>query len=269
VLAHRVAGPTAALVAAGLAAIAPSLWDQQLPVVLAALGVTGAVTLADPPRLDLRRAVAAGAVSGLAVLARPDALVAVAVIVGWLVWCGRRASGAGVADGPATAAASVAGHRRWLPVAVLVVVALVVVLPWWSEVWRAAGPLRPIGSIGAFVAEPGAQTRMPTLLVLASGGLLAVAAAAATLRRLDWWRPRAMRWLPLLVLPAAGLGLAAAAGPARDALSWAAPMAAVLVGVGVADLVPTRWVPSTTDPDRVDAPASVAAPADEEWAPSR
>ncbi len=239
-LARRVGGPAAAVLAAGIAAVAPALWDQQLPEVLAGAALLGAVLLADPHRLDGRRAVAAGLALAAAGLARPEALVAVPVVVAWVVLVG---------TGRATPPEGTT-HRTTPSglVAVLVVVPALAFVPWVRIVASSARLPLPLGSLSALIAEPGAAGRLPTLLGAAAGAVLAVLALVAVGHDLDGWRGRGQRWLPLLVLPAIALAIGLVSGGQAGLLGWGAPLATVVVGVGFADLVPQRSRPLLEEP---------------------
>ncbi|MEZ5142817.1 MAG: glycosyltransferase family 39 protein [Acidimicrobiales bacterium] len=222
-VAHRFGGRRAALLAAAVAAVAPSLWDQQLAVLAAGLAVTVAVLLADPERLDLRRAVGAGVLAGLAGLARPEALLAVPVLAGWIALGPRR-------------------RDTWRGVAAVVAVAAAVVLPWFGPAGPGTITDRTVGAIGALLVEPGASSRLPWLLGAGAGGLLVVATAVAMVRDADAWHADWRRRLPLLALPVVAAVLSVLSAGAREPLTWAAGLAAAVVGVGFADLVPASWV---------------------------
>jgi hypothetical protein len=93
----RLGGSKAAVTCAAVAALLPSMWGQQLPEALAALAVTGAVALAWPDRLDVRSGALAGLCLGAAALARPECVVAGAVVVAWMVVARADARAAAVA----------------------------------------------------------------------------------------------------------------------------------------------------------------------------
>ncbi|MFN8038167.1 MAG: glycosyltransferase family 39 protein [Acidimicrobiales bacterium] len=241
-LARRIAGPSAALVAGTVAAVAPALWDQQLPMVLAGAALVGAVLLADPERLDGRRAVAGGLALAAAGLARPEALVAVPVVAAWVLLVDRHRDEPPLDD---RREPEVGRGSRGALVAVLVAVPAVAFVPWVRVVASAVGLPLPLGSLGALVAEPGAAGRLPSLLGAAAGLVLVVLTLLAVGRDLDGWLDRGRRWLPVLVLPAAALAVGAISGGRAGLLGWGAPLATVVVGVGFADLVPRRPVVRT------------------------
>jgi hypothetical protein len=81
----RLGGRRVGVLCGVLAAVLPSVWGQQLPEALAALGVAGGIAWAWPERVSMRRAVLAGLALGAAALARPEALLAIPVVAAWLV----------------------------------------------------------------------------------------------------------------------------------------------------------------------------------------
>lgn len=81
---RRLAGDRGALAAGLVAACLPALFGQRLPEALATLLVTLAVLMAWPALLTTRRSLLAGGLLGLAVLAEPTTLLAVAVLVVWV-----------------------------------------------------------------------------------------------------------------------------------------------------------------------------------------
>lgn len=134
-LALRLGGPVAGVIAGGLAALLPSFWGQQLPESLAMLGVLLCLTLARPAAWTASRAGWAGVSAGLAALARPETLLLLLVVAGWVLL------------DPAT-------RRGWL--AVFVVGFAVVYAPWQLHVVRTFGVAKPSLNLGATVA--GANT---------------------------------------------------------------------------------------------------------------
>jgi 4-amino-4-deoxy-L-arabinose transferase-like glycosyltransferase len=123
-LARRLAGPRAGIIAGGLAALHPMLWINDgmllseslyVPILVAAL--FGAYRFWDRP--GLRRAVVLGALCGLAALVRAEALILLAVVPAVLVWALDRAS-------PRPASRTALARLA----AVAVAAGLVVVAPW-------------------------------------------------------------------------------------------------------------------------------------------
>ena len=144
-LGFRLGGRRVGLACAVLAAVLPSIWGQQLPESLAALGVVGGVAWAWPDRLDARRGALAGCALGLAALARPEAVLAVPVVIAWVVV---RAGTWRLRAGTVTATA------------VLVLVALTTVLPWSIWVRDEFGTRLPSTNLGRTLAgatAPGSQ----------------------------------------------------------------------------------------------------------------
>lgn len=228
VYAHRIRGRSAALLAALLAALAPSMWAPQLPTLLAALFVACGVALADPmhsPPFDLpagtrprvtvlsgRRGLLAGACLGLAFLARPDAGIAVPVVIAWLVL------------------ATPKGERPRGPIAALVVGFVAVAAPWLNAVWSQVGLPWPTESLATTLNDPTAATRLPALAMFGAGviGVALTGVAASAL----WSRRIAL--LPCFAIPAAAVLLGLTGLPNRDLLSWSAPLAVVLVATWLA-----------------------------------
>lgn len=128
-LARRMTTTTGALLAGLLAAGLPSLWGQQLPEALAALGVAAGIALAWPAALDQRRAAAAGACLGSAVLARPETIVVLPVVLlwGWFV----------------------RGRPGRVQLGVLALVAASVLAPWELRMHRQFDTWLPSTSLGA------------------------------------------------------------------------------------------------------------------------
>ncbi|MCX7622046.1 MAG: hypothetical protein N2037_14535, partial [Acidimicrobiales bacterium] len=157
--AYRWAGRRGALVAAIVAAFMPAIWDQQLSGLAASGCVLAALLLTDPNgevNRPLGRAAAAGLVCGLAGLARPDALVAVPVVVGW--WL----------SGPSARTVSRA--------AILIAIAGLTMSPWLNFVWSEFGFGLPTASLHSTLRDPAAITRLPGMLSSALLGLIALVA---------------------------------------------------------------------------------------------
>ena len=124
-------GARAGLIAAGFAAFYPELvwfsfhfWVENLFLVALWWGFERALAADASGRT--RDAAAAGALFGLAILARETALYFVPILGLWLAW---RRGGAGAARA-----------------AVLVVVAMVIVSPWTWRNWRVFGALVPVST---------------------------------------------------------------------------------------------------------------------------
>ena len=142
VLAGRVGGRRTAVVAGLLAAVLPSVWGQQLPEALAALGVAGALSWAWPDRLSPGRAVLAGLAMAAATLARPEAALLVPVVLLWLF---------------AARPTERRGHWRGEALAAVVLAAFVVgYAPWATWVASEHGTFLPSTNLGATLA--GANT---------------------------------------------------------------------------------------------------------------
>jgi len=132
-LAHRLAGPVAAILAAVLWAFSPVAIGNALNGLETSLAVMLQLALAlvwwrARERDDTRLFVAAGALAGLALLARVDAAFLV-VALGLLELA----------------------ERRWRRLALAAGVAFVVVLPWWA--WCTAQFGSPVPESGAAVQE--------------------------------------------------------------------------------------------------------------------
>jgi hypothetical protein len=130
-LGARIGGLRAAIGAGIIAALLPSLWGLQLPEALAALGVTAGVFFAWPDRATASAAALAGACLGLAVLARPEAVLAIPVVVAWMVL-----------------------RTRWNapPVIACALVAMLVVGPWLAWTQTRFGTILPSTSLGTTIA---------------------------------------------------------------------------------------------------------------------
>lgn len=135
-LALRLGGPVAGVIAGFLAAVMPSFWGQQLPESAATLAVLVVILLARPGAWNGARATGAGVSAGMAALARPETLVVLLVVAAWVIL-------------------DRSARRGWL-VTFLAGFALVYA-PWQMHVARTFGVLRPSLNLGATVA--GANTR--------------------------------------------------------------------------------------------------------------
>jgi hypothetical protein len=204
-VAHRRWGRAAGITAAGFAAILPALWREQLPVQLAALAVLAGVALAEPTEITTRRAALAGGVLGLAVLARPDAVVAVVVVA---IWISRQAEG------------------RRAPVAALGASTAVVLLPWVNFVWTESASPWLASSLPATLNDPLSVGRSASVITIAVSVVFVAAwiVAASTL-----WHQRGAL-IPFLALPIVTVALALSEPLARDPLTWSAPLVAVVLG---------------------------------------
>lgn len=127
-LAHRAAGPRAAIAAGALAAIYPPLvwtpafvWSETLFSVLA-LACAGVLTL-DSGRAGA--SIGAGALAGLAVLTRPAMLFFLPLAIVWLSW-----------------------RRRWLPAVWLTLACALVMAPWTLRNAREYGRFVLVASEG-------------------------------------------------------------------------------------------------------------------------
>lgn len=239
-LAERWWGRRASLCAAGFAAVLPAMWDQQLPVTLAQLFLVIGVAVADPVRANPRRAALAGFTVGLAVLARPDALIAAAVVLAWI---------------------AVVARRRASLVFCFLFVFVVTVAPWCNFVWSQFGLPWPMATLAATLNDPTATSRLPGIVGFAVGIVVLLGVVVA--RRRERGTTAAV-WFPLLLLPVACLLLSFTDFPARDPLSWSAPMAALALGYGLAAFLGERFPLSDVahpvlalDEDVVDAAAVI------------
>jgi hypothetical protein len=212
------------LAAGAVAALLPSLWLLDLPAALAGVGAVVAVLLADPRRISTGRAVAAGVVAGLVVLARPDAAVVGPVLLVWLLAPLARRRRPSRRD--VRAAWALAGG--WLATLAC----------WATVVHGQTGGWNPFVGAGPDVDVARGVGGLGVAVVLLLD-LAAVAAAAATVRTLG---ARALGLLPLVVLPVwAAVVELLAGGEAAQVLSWGAPFVAVLAGWQVgAWCTPTR-----------------------------
>lgn len=127
-LAHRAAGPRAAIAAGALAAVYPPLvwtpafvWSETLFSVLA-LACVGLLTL-DSGRAGA--SIGAGALAGLAVLTRPAMLFFLPLAIVWLSW-----------------------RRRWIPALWLTLVCALVMAPWTLRNAREYGRFVLVASEG-------------------------------------------------------------------------------------------------------------------------
>jgi len=242
-LAYRWRGRRAAVASATLAAVLPACWDAPLGVSLAALFVLVAVNLAWWPdsggtaELDDRgRGFGLGVCVGLAVLARPDAVVLVpALLAGW--WYTNRR--AGVRVGPSTSALC------WMAVAGVAVVA-----PWVNYVWSNFHVVLVDGGVRSFVADPGSSHRLPGPLVMVIDLAVILAVVFVGSRRFDQSVAFASRrtWptLVMVMLIGASVMMAVARPFDRGLLSWAAPLVAVLLGLQLtAPSPPQRGTPDS------------------------
>lgn len=216
VAARRIAGarlaPVAGLAAAAATIVLPSWWGASLPAALVVVGVLGGWVLADPERVDGRRAVGAGLALALAALARPEALVAIPAVVVALVIARRR-----------PAAWIVAGT------------ALLAYSPWYLWVVRNFDTLRPTTGFGRDVE--GTVTELPWGALGTAVDLALLAAALALVvvprpgTRAALGRVRAAP-APLLLAAGVAFTLVAAGDPAARAI--ALPAAIVTIAVIVA-----------------------------------
>jgi hypothetical protein len=228
-LAGRQVGRSGARWTFAVAAVFPPLWDQPLPMVLGGLCVVGAVGLADPDRLDGRRAALAGVAAAMASLAAPDAVVALPVLAFWVL---RR--------GDVT---------RRKAVAALTASWALVLIPWWAHVGRAGPVPGPAPGWSAFVGEGLTTPSLPLLASVVSGALVAGLWTRCMVGVRDEWVALA----PYVLLPIWSVAMAMAAGGDRDVFGWAAPLVVVVLGVAL-----SGWW------DRVPHRRSVATPKDRE-----
>ena len=207
-LAGRIRGMAAGAVALVIAAVLPSMWDTSLSVVLAGLGLVAAVTLLDGRHVTARRALWAGIVLGLAVLARTEVLLVLPLVLGW------------------TWQRGTSSHR----VAVAGIASLLTVAPWWVFIHGRTGSLLPAPTAAAFLNDPVGvgSARSASGWI---GGLMAIGVAVVLARGTRLWR----EWWVLWAVPGVALLLALTDLPDRDPLSWSAPMLISLIGAGVAE----------------------------------
>lgn len=198
--AGRLGGRRSATAAAAALALLPASWSSPLSMLLAGLFALLAITLADPSKLQPARGALCGLCVGLAVLARPDAVLVALVIGAW--WLRRR---------PTTVAVLVAAGSMVTTVA-----------PWCLFVWAwSPGPWLG-GSWSAMVGEPSALAPIASWAV---GGLAAVIVWRA------WRRGVPLAGLEPLLAVAAVACIGAAFGEfGRDPFGWAAPAVAVALG---------------------------------------
>lgn len=199
-------GRTGAIATALVAALLPSMWSQPLPLVLAGLAAAGAVAVADPERVDGRRASVAGVLAGLAMLAAPDAVVVLPCLVAWHVLSAPRS-------------------QRHLALA-MAGAGVLTMGPWLAYVGGTAGVPVPAGTWSGFVLEGLATPSLPLVASFAVGAAALVLAARELRAARDAWR----QLLPFVVLPAWNVVMAVAAGGDRDLLGWSAPLVAVVLG---------------------------------------
>jgi len=207
-LAGRIRGATAGAVALVIAAMLPSMWDTSLSVVLAGACLVVAVALLDGRRMTASRALWAGIVLGLAVLARTDVLLVVPLLLGWSRYRGTSPLRIGVAG--------IAGA--------------LINAPWWLFIHNRTGSWLPAPTVSVFLNDPLAIGHFRS----ASGwigGLLAIGVAVALARGTQLW----LEWWVLWTVPGVALLLALTDLPNRDPLSWSAPMLVSLIGAGVAE----------------------------------
>lgn len=128
---RRLGGIRGAVGAGVTATFLPSLWGQQLPEALAALGVVTAVLSVWPDRPAVTRAALGGSCLAMAALARPEAIVAVPVVVAWM-----------------------AIRTRWNTPSVIACActAIVLVGPWLLWTQDRFGVVQPSTSLGATLA---------------------------------------------------------------------------------------------------------------------
>lgn len=210
---YRRFGAPAAAVAMAVAAVSPSMWGQQLPNTLAAAAVLVGVALATPDRLNGARAFGAGIALGVALLARPDTVLAAVVVAAWIVAAGRTGT-----------------RRRLVPLAVG---GLLVGLPWLTFIWTNFGFPRLAETLGATFNDPSAATRLPGFI-----GLVVGAASVAALLVLSPRLGDRREVLPYLLLPVLCLVLTLTDFPARDPLTWSAPLLCVALGASLVTLLP-------------------------------
>jgi hypothetical protein len=136
-LGGRLGGIRGAIGAGLMAALLPSMWGQQLPEALAALGVASALLFAWPEKASVPSAALAGACLGLAALARPEAIVAAPIVVVWM-----------------------ALRTRWnaSPVIACAVAAVALMGPWLLWTQDQFGVLQPSTSLGATLAGANAES---------------------------------------------------------------------------------------------------------------
>ena len=165
-IAYRVAGRVAAVVAAALWAISPVAVSMALGGLETSLAIFGAMTLVATwiwanDRPSTRRAVVTGVVAGLAVLARVDLLLLIALLGGLQLWRGPR--------------------RLIVPGAIA---GAVVLAPWW--IWCTIQFGTPVPTSGS------AAHRLAPLSPFAREGMAQVAGAVAG-GPFDVWRSLRVR----------------------------------------------------------------------------
>lgn len=203
--ANRRWGRAASIMAVAVAAVLPSLWAQQLAVQLAGLFVLWGVALCDPALgRTSGRAVLSGALLGAAVLARPDAAVALIVVLAWIFVLDREA---------------------WRDAARVLVGAVVVMAPWVNFVWTSFGPPWLASTLGTTLNDPASATRLGYL-----GFAVSAAAVVVVLAALRDTLEDARTWMPFVAIPLVAAALCVTDLGHRDVLGWAGPLAAVLIG---------------------------------------
>ncbi|MEY2568963.1 MAG: hypothetical protein QOE35_3492 [Actinomycetota bacterium] len=135
-LGARLGGVRGAVGAGLVAAVLPSMWGQQLPEALAALGVTCGVLFAWPDRISAPSAALSGACLALGALSRPEAGLALPVVVVWI-----------------------AMRSKWnaAPVVACALAAAALMGPWMFWTHDRFGTLLPSTSLGATLAGANLQ----------------------------------------------------------------------------------------------------------------
>jgi hypothetical protein len=247
---YRRAGYGAAVAAAVFAAISPAVWGVQLGVALAGLSVLGAVALADPTRLRMRRAIGAGVLCGVAGLARPDALVAVPVLMAWIVWNDEAHRRGTVRVSRSRTAAR---ERAWARAAGLLAAAAVVMAPWLTYVRDTFDTVLPADTWQAALADPHANDRAGGLTGLLLAGVCVAAVGALLARRRFRWAVEGRDWLPFLVLPLVCVAITVIEPAGRDAFSWSGLLVTVVAGWAVAPTLTRRRSASASRPASTSA----------------
>jgi len=215
---NRLGGVWAGVMTLAIAAVLPSMWDAPLSAVLAGLCLIAAVALVDGRRATTTRVVCGGLAMGMAVLARPETVLVLPMLV---LWSWDRGA---------------APRRLWQMSAT----ALVTMAPWWVWIHQEVGGFLPTSSLASFLNDPVQVDRHAPVLA----GLVAVVAIGVAVsqgRRARLWRD----WWILLVVPLLSLALAATDLPGRDPLGWSAPLVVVVLGVGLAS-----WLDPPPEPER-------------------
>ncbi len=214
-------GRRCGVLAAAVVAVVPAVWDATLAVTLAGAFVLGIVALlwrpvveARPVASPVRLGLALGVCAGGAVLARPDAVVALPVLGLWVAGTG-------------------ALPRLWRPLAGGVALAGAMVAPWVQFVLATAHLPFVAPGLRAFASDPGAAHRLPAVVVLAADAAVAAGAVVLLLRAGARGSARHRGLLPFVALPAASVVVGLVAPFDRGLLSWSAPVLAVAVAVWV------------------------------------